>query len=238
MDKIQNYALAVLLFHGCDEYSYGDPPVPVEKIVEDLKKAYPKGMDLGYTHEDVAQAILSISKRTYKTVPQEGFDSEIWGRCGLSDLDPNAETELRHAVSSGKPFNTGWHYFDEADYSLRIVRDDRVTVVECHDEIDELFDLIDDCLFDGEELTDEQYDEVCEACYFDFDFTTELTESIQLPSTASFDNVMAKARELIEDCRKSLDDSYNFCLGTVLQVLYKGDNEKIASLYEERKIKE
>jgi len=52
------YAKKILADHGCDEYTYGGEWS--KHVLDDLKEAYPDGMDFPYV--DVANAILSFSR--------------------------------------------------------------------------------------------------------------------------------------------------------------------------------
>ena len=56
--SIHNYAMSVLVKAGKNQYYYGT--AKVDDIMDDLKSAYPKGMEFPYI--DVANAILSISR--------------------------------------------------------------------------------------------------------------------------------------------------------------------------------
>ena len=58
-DIIIDYAKKILADHGCDEYTYGGEWG--KHVLDDLKEAYPNGME--YPYVDVANAILSISKQ-------------------------------------------------------------------------------------------------------------------------------------------------------------------------------
>lgn len=58
-DTIIDYAKKILADHGCDEYTYGGEWG--KDVLDDLKEAYPNGMEHPYV--DVANAILSISKQ-------------------------------------------------------------------------------------------------------------------------------------------------------------------------------
>ena len=55
---IQEYAKKILTDAGCDEYTYGGDWS--KHIMDDLKQAYPDGME--YPYIDVANAILAMSK--------------------------------------------------------------------------------------------------------------------------------------------------------------------------------
>ncbi len=56
---IKDYAKKILKDSGCDIYSYGNSEMR-EFLLQDLKEAYPDGME--YPYIDVANAILAISK--------------------------------------------------------------------------------------------------------------------------------------------------------------------------------
>lgn len=55
---IQEYARQILKEHDCDEYTYGGELA--DGLMNDLKAAYPNGMQ--YSYQDVTDAILSISR--------------------------------------------------------------------------------------------------------------------------------------------------------------------------------
>lgn len=59
MNKVEEYALKILHDHDCDEYTYGE--TKGETIINDLKQAYPNGMEFPYI--EVCNAIIAISKR-------------------------------------------------------------------------------------------------------------------------------------------------------------------------------
>ena len=62
---LKDYARKILADHGCDEFTYGE--TPGTDILRDLKTAYPDGMEFPY--RDVANAIISISKRRLLPAP-------------------------------------------------------------------------------------------------------------------------------------------------------------------------
>ena len=55
---IEEYARKILKDHDCDEYTYGGEQS--KHVLDDLKEAYPEGMEFPYV--DVANAILAMSK--------------------------------------------------------------------------------------------------------------------------------------------------------------------------------
>ena len=55
---IEEYARKILADHGCDEYTYGGEWS--KHTLDDLKQAYPDGMEFPYV--DVANAIIAFSK--------------------------------------------------------------------------------------------------------------------------------------------------------------------------------
>ena len=58
--SLENYAMKILVDHGCDCYTYGDETS--KTIMDDLKSAYPDGMEYGFHYLEVANAILAMSR--------------------------------------------------------------------------------------------------------------------------------------------------------------------------------
>ena len=58
MTKLETYARKILADHGCDIYTYGGEWS--KNVLDDLKEAYPEGMEFPYV--EVANAILEISR--------------------------------------------------------------------------------------------------------------------------------------------------------------------------------
>lgn len=238
MKTINEYAMDILKEHGCDEYTYGgnhDFCKP-ERIAEDLKTAYPNGM--AYPYMDVANAIREISNLKAKEVPQEGFDFEDWGKWGIGDFYEDHENELRTAIASGKPFSTGWHGWRETEYTLSISRGYDVTMLDvwdCMDEAFDQFDLFADFLTSEEckMLTNEKLKEIRDDLVMG-DFCEETGYTEYLPLTATFDEIMEKASEMIEECENRLNEFFGECIATTLYVLY-GDSEETMKLIENRK---
>lgn len=170
------------------------------------------------------------------------FDDDWnWGSWGVGDFYDGNEKKLRDAIDSGKPFDTDWHGFKKELQSMRIQRTDDKIIVSVCEYMDDLEDyaLIYDCLTEEEErkITEKQLadirDQLCDA--FWCEFTTETSEEEELPVDATFDQVMAKASELMDACSRHLKTSFNNCIGTTLSVLYEGmDNSKLMDLINER----
>lgn len=74
MKTLENYALKILADHGCDCYTYGGEYS--KHVLDDLKEAYPDGMEFPYV--DVANAILNISRTRpiYKAPWQMVYDTD------------------------------------------------------------------------------------------------------------------------------------------------------------------
>ena len=109
---IYEYANQVLSEHGCDCYTYGDKNMPycqIASIAAELRTAYPDGME--YSYEDVAQAILDISKPRHDSpeISKDQFDFDDWGSWGVGDFYDGPMKSLQEAFLSGKTFDTGWH---------------------------------------------------------------------------------------------------------------------------------
>lgn len=69
---LEEYAKDILYSHGCDEYTYGSEES--EHILDDLKEAYPDGME--YPYVDVANAILAMSRP--KPIVREPWHVHWW----------------------------------------------------------------------------------------------------------------------------------------------------------------
>lgn len=57
---LEKYAKKILTDAGCNEYTYGG--IEAKHIMDDLKTAFPEGMQEPFTYIDVANAILSMSR--------------------------------------------------------------------------------------------------------------------------------------------------------------------------------
>ena len=169
------------------------------------------------------------------------FDFGDWGSWGVGDFYDGHEKELRDAIESGEPFDTGWHGFKKELQSMRIQRTDGKIIVSVSEYMDDLDDyaLILDCLTDEEEqkITEEQLDEIRDQLLdlWWSEFTTETSEEEELPSDVTFEQVMEKASELMDACGRQLETSFHNCIGITLSVLYDGmENSKLMDLIRER----
>lgn len=159
------------------------------------------------------------------------FNFIEWGRWGVTDFDENTEKVLREAIQSGKPFDTGWHSTVKEFESARICRSrDGITVSVFSDGLDdamEQWDLFSDFLTyeEMERLTDEMVDEIRDYLCMG-EFVQEIEYEEKLPSTATYDDVVACMNELADDCRKRLHESFLECIGITLYILY-GEPENI-----------
>ena len=160
------------------------------------------------------------------------WDFDDWGSWGIGDMR-NGEDELRKAIESGECFDTGWHGWKKEIQSMRIQRTEENFVIECYMEMDsalEQWDLFSDFLTDEEQerLTDEKVDEIREYLY-EGEYVEEITYDDRLPVTATYEEIMRKAEELMQDCDDRLTDSFHECIGDTLWVLYPDmpENEKI-----------
>lgn len=232
---IDKYALKVLSENGCDTHTYGDHPVSVEELADELLQVYPNGMD--YSHEAVAEAILNISRPSKDHIQQEGFDFLDWGSWGVGDFYPDREAELVAAINSEKPFNTGSHGFKKELQSMRIIRDYEAVYVQCGAWMDEAFEepaLIYDCLDEDEEknLTDAMISEIRDYLIAG-DFVEEVSSEEKLPLNATLEEIMEQAAKLANECEKILLDSFRECIACTLFVMY-GESEETLKMIEER----
>ena len=165
------------------------------------------------------------------------FDFNDWGSWGVGDFYNGSEEELREAIKSGKPFDTGWHGFKKEPQSMRIYRDEdgvTVNVSECMDEALEQTDLFYDFLADDEYdlLTDDILEDIRGYLYFG-DFVEEIEDSGELPADATFEQIIKKANDLINNCSEILHNSFLECISTTLYVMYDGNMDR-DTIIEER----
>lgn len=165
------------------------------------------------------------------------FDFCDWGSWGVGDFYDKNEKELKDAVESGKPFDTGWHGFKKEIQSMRISRDEDSTLVEVSEAMDEVFeetDLFCDFLTDKEldNLSDEMINEIREYLMMG-DFVEETDSYTHLSINATFEEIMKTAIELANDCSEKLHDSFLECIGTTLYVMYQ-DNPNRDEIVNER----
>ena len=166
-----------------------------------------------------------------------GFNFEHWGSWGIGDWYDETYEELKSAVESGKPFDTGWHGWKKTEESMRIIRTEYETIVEVHSCMDEAFgqeDLIFDCLTDEEEerLTDEMVDEIRDLLYMG-DFNEETEDSETLPLNATVEDIEELAEKMVNNCDSILKDYFRECICDTLVVMY-GESEETEKLIAKR----
>ena len=157
------------------------------------------------------------------------FDFDDWGSWGVGDFYNGNEEELRKAIESGKPFDTGWHGFKKEIQSMRVCRDEsgvEVQVFAAMDSALEQYDLFCDFLEDDELelLTDEVVEKIRDYLYMG-DYVEETEDSITLQNP-TFDDVMKAASKCANYCEQRLHDSFIECIGTTLYVMYENDSNR------------
>jgi len=152
------------------------------------------------------------------------FDFDNWGSWGVGDFYDGNEEELKSAIESGEPFDTGWHGFKKEIQSMRIHRDENgveIQVCAAMDDVFEQYDLFYDFLEDNEcdLLTDEMVEEIRDyLCMGDFVEETEDSITLQNPT---FEDVMKAASECESYCEERLHDSFLECISTTLYIMYE-----------------
>ena len=165
----------------------------------------------------------------------EAFDA--WGSWGVGDFYQRPEQLLREVIENGKPFDTGWHDWTKELQSMRIVRKKHATHIKCHAFMDDPYEdheLLGDFLEDGEweKLDDEALEEL-ENEFFQNDISDNADEECDLPYDASLDDIIHKAKELMDACESRLNESFKRCITITLIRLY-GTDEKAQAIIEER----
>ena len=167
------------------------------------------------------------------------FDFDEWSRWGFCDFNEGSanDAELKAALASGKPFDTGFHGFRKTEYSMRIQRTETKTIVSVHSCMDsalEQWDLFCDFLNNDEleRLTDAMVDEIRDyLCTGDYE--EEITEDETLPVDAGLEEIIKAAGALADSVDERLKESYHECIGDTLTVMY-GYSEETMKLIEER----
>lgn len=127
---------------------------------------------------------------------------------GLSEPYPEVEKELKIALSEGNDFDTDWHGSKHEIESIQIVAFGNKIIINHHCEMDDFPEIIDDAIDGDAELSDEIFDEIEEALCSETGFSTEVTESTELPRTASYEEVMEAIDQLETDGMKALDERF------------------------------
>lgn len=126
----------------------------------------------------------------------DGWYSSKWG---LTDLYPESEAKLREILESGEDFCTNWEGCKKEIRYARYVRAGGIITVQVSAHMDDLWesdDLIYDALWEEFKSEDELPDEVIQAireCLGDVDDVSY--ETVELPGTASFEEVMKATAE-------------------------------------------
>lgn len=130
---------------------------------------------------------------------------------------PNCREQLEKDLACGCDFNTGWHGFKKEPQSIHIFAEGDAINVEVNVFIDDMPDLIYDC-DGGEDLTEEQIDEVYDAWCGTL-YTTEVNDYGRLPRDASLQDILDLACYLAANCSEELDEGFRFLQDTVKEVI-------------------
>lgn len=123
--KLEQYAMKILVDHDCDCYTYGN--CPSDNVLNDLKEAYPNGMDFPYI--DVANAILNISRpRPITRSPWrmvwdndsacDGVDCESFGAAKANAEDTLIEWMSQTRVEWKDAFDPTEEELDDYNYMI------------------------------------------------------------------------------------------------------------------------
>lgn len=152
------------------------------------------------------------------------FEFDDWGSWGVGDMC-NGGDDLRKAIESGEPFDSGWHGWTKELQSMQVQRVDSGEIfVECHQEMDsalEQWDLFYDFLTEDEveRLDDEMVEEIRELLFYG-DFTEEVSYDEELPADTTYEQVIETAKELMHGCGDTLNEAYHECISVTLYTMY------------------
>jgi len=224
---IREYTLNLLEECGCNEKSYRN--ITVEQAVADVKEYEKDHGVLPFSAEDIGRELVLICnhERLEPLPPPRNLadDFNDWGSWGVGDIYEDVEKIMRDVIASGERFDSGWHEWKKELQGMRIQRTEDAVIVDVSEYMDDLEDyaIIRDCLTDEDErrITDEQFEAIENALNEMFlDFVTETEDSESLPVTATYEEIMEKAGELMDYCGRVLKESFHLCIGITLSELY------------------
>ena len=141
--SLNAYAMKVLSEHGCDCYTYGDEDA--KHILEDLKTAYPNGME--YPYIEVANEILSMSrprpiyKAPYKMIYDMGHTVDSTEhQCFETAKDEAIETLVDWIVEQKSLWKSDTPTEEEKGSFNMMIQDCSVEVVKYNPDTDEYED--------------------------------------------------------------------------------------------------
>lgn len=226
---IREYTLDLLSKSGCDKRSYRN--VSIERATEDVRTYEAEhGEPLPFSAEEIGRELVLIcnNERLEPLPPPRSLADDFydWGSWGVGDIYEDVEKIMRDVIASGDRFTTGWHGWKKELESMCIDRTEDEIIVSVRAYMDDLDDysIIRDCLTGEEEekITEEQYEAIYDVLFEFPEFSTEEDESETLPLTATYEEIMAKAEELMGYCHRCLKESFHFCIGATLSELYCG----------------
>ena len=225
---IREYTLNLLKECGCKNNAYENQTV--EQATEDLQWYEGKHGKLPFHVEDVARELVLIGNHEHlEPVPVHDLRDEFddWGRWGIDDPYPETEKILRDALANDELFDTGYHGWVKTEGSMCVVKRYDEIVVSCAKSMDsalEEYDLFSDFLtneelemLDAGEVTDV---EQIRGLLIWGDYVEEIDYNEKLPVTATYEEIMEKAKKLMQDCDDRLTESFHECISTTLYCLY------------------
>lgn len=221
---IRDTARAILQNAGCSESDYQG--IDKETIMKDLRLAFPDGIQGGFSFEEMADTIYSISttERGWKEPIVYQYEGIYASHCGVTDLYKRAKEDLNQLLLSGEPFETkGLASKKElASWSMsRELVDGPISItMKCW--MDEGPELVDDALPDGVELSDEQIDEILDIYITCYEGIYHAEETSVIAGTSTLDDVLEKVSELYDSANQALDSWFQIMREIVQD--YTGQN--------------
>lgn len=155
-------------------------------------------------------------KNPFPSLP--GFPSSMYAaKWGLTDLYPEDEAILRSAIDTRSMFDTGWAGCKKEIRSFRIISDGNVVTIQTSADMDDFEDLIFDALEDGQDLTNDQVNELFDY-YNDSDISTTVESEVTVPLT-SYEDIMSIISRMEDENEKQLSAWFDVVKSWVAEVI-------------------
>jgi len=209
VSNAKEMAFRILRDADCDETSYQG--VGFDTILGDLNEEFPDGIP-GFSNEEIAAAIYEISTTDHGW--KEPVRFEVKGtyasHWGVTDLYESVLTELSKLVESRDPFIANDLASKKELISWSIGRElvNGPISIAVKQWMDEGSALVDDALPEGEELSEEQIEEILDLYTMGAGLGFETEESMELPGESTMEDILSSVSQLADETDKTLTEWY------------------------------